>query len=281
MSPKIFKRILRKALERLDIPTVNYYALRAAIKSRREPLRALIELKKRLSGRPNVSRDTRFLHRIADRRIAEALQHFDFSSSQIGQDFFVLCELDFMQNGFFVEFGAADGLRFSNTYLLEKKYGWRGILAEPAKCWHGDLSIRRNSHIETRCVWGSSGEKLVFNQTSTAEFSTIDTFSSEDWAKEIRKNGIQYEVETISLVDLLKKYNAPRLVDYLSIDTEGSEFEILKHFNFDDYQFRVITCEHNNTPARAKINDLLSSYGYVRKFEDLSQFDDWYVKRTV
>jgi hypothetical protein len=78
---------------------------------------------------------------------------------------------------------------------------------------------------------------------------------------------------------MLKKYNAPKQIDYLSIDTEGSEFEILNSFNFDLYDIKIITCEHNYTPMRKKIYSLLTKNGYDRKYSEYSQFDDWYVKR--
>ncbi len=77
---------------------------------------------------------------------------------------------------------------------------------------------------------------------------------------------------------MLDKYQAPSKIDYLSIDTEGSEYEILSNFNFDKYQIQVITCEHNFTPAREQVLSLLTSKGYVRKFDKVSQFDDWYVR---
>ena len=82
---------------------------------------------------------------------------------------------------------------------------------------------------------------------------------------------------SISLLDLLKKFNAPKIIDYLSIDTEGSEYEILSNFDFQKYQFKVITCEHNHTSAREKIFMLLTSKSYERKFSSLSMCDDWYI----
>jgi hypothetical protein len=88
-------------------------------------------------------------------------------------------------------------------------------------------------------------------------------------------------VDTISLNDLLKKYNAPNIIDYISIDTEGSELDILNNFDFNSYQFRVITCEHNYSSNRDKIYNLLSNNGYKRVMSDISQFDDWYIKTSI
>ena len=74
-----------------------------------------------------------------------------------------------------------------------------------------------------------------------------------------------------------QKYNAPKNIDYLSIDTEGTEFEILSNFDFSKHSFHVITCEHNYTPICQRIFKLLSNNGYVRQYEELSKWDDWYV----
>ena len=64
----------------------------------------------------------------------------------------------------------------------------------------------------------------------------------------------------------------------MSIDTEGSEYDILSSFDFSKYQFRIITCEHNFTAERQKIFSLLTEKGYMRKLRGLSLFDDWYVR---
>ena len=190
----------------------------------------------------------------------------------------MLTETGFKKNGFFVEFGATNGVDFSNTYLLEKEFEWKGILAEPAKIWHEELEKNRQCNIEKYCVWSDSGSILDFNEVNEAELSTIAKYNNSDWAFNSRKKGNTYNVKTISLIDLLIKYNAPKIIDYLSIDTEGSEYEILRTFDFDAYQFRVITCEHNHTRIREKIYNLLTSKGYQRKYIGLSEFDDWYIK---
>ena len=70
---------------------------------------------------------------------------------------------------------------------------------------------------------------------------------------------------------------APKIIDYLSIDTEGSEYEILKNFDFKSYKLKVITCEHNYNENREKIYNLLSDNGYKRKLTKISKFEDWYI----
>lgn len=188
-----------------------------------------------------------------------------------------MSKLGFKSSGFFVEFGATNGVNLSNTHLLEKEFGWSGILAEPARCWHADLTRNRSAIIDTRCVWTTSGSSLVFNEVSSAEYSTVSSYSGTDSHVEIRRTGSEYSVNTISLLDLLEEHNAPEVIDYLSIDTEGSEFDILKGFDFSRYKFRVITCEHNYTPMRHKIFELLTANGYSRVSQEVSAFDDWYV----
>ncbi len=200
------------------------------------------------------------------------------SHSQILQDLFVLFELQEKRNGFFVEFGATNGLDLSNTYLLEKDYGWTGILAEPARFWHEALHKNRTAIIDHRCVWRRSGERIEFKESWTPELSGIERCNRFDYRSRQRDLGGHYPVETVSLNDLLREHDAPACIDYLSVDTEGSELEILSAFDYSRYQVKVLTVEHNQTQQREKLFELLSSKGYVRKLETCSHFDDWYVK---
>jgi len=210
--------------------------------------------------------------------LAYVLKNFYRSKAQAFQDAFVLFMTNEKKGGYFVEFGATNGISMSNSYLLEKSFGWNGILAEPARCWHRELSANRNCMIDTNCVWSKSGERLEFNEVSVGELSTINSYSGRDGHFRNRQKGKVYEVETISLSDLLEKHCAPHEIDYLSVDTEGSELTILENFDFSKYNIRIITVEHNYTDIRGKINDLLNSNGYKRVFEKFSNWDDWYIK---
>ena len=201
--------------------------------------------------------------------------HAQLSLSQMGQDLMVLYRLNKKRNGYFVEFGATDGKEKSNTYMLEADFGWDGILCEPARKWHRQLAKNRHCKIDHRCVWSISNEHLIFCETPNREYSTIHSFLD---ANAHQKTAVRsYSIETISLNDLLKYHQAPNHIDYLSIDTEGSELEILSTLDFNNYSFGVITVEHNFTPNRAQISRLLTSNGYKNIYPYLSKYDDWYI----
>ena len=93
-----------------------------------------------------------------------------------------------------------------------------------------------------------------------------------------KKNNNVYQLTSISINDLFEKYEISENIDYLSIDTEGTEFLILNSLNFNKYNISIISVEHNHTKNREKIYDLLTKNGYIRVLEEHSKVDDWYVK---
>lgn len=229
----------------------------------------------------DFEREVDSLRRLPTEDLVELARNASESKSQIGQDLFVLSQLRYKRGGYFVEFGATNGIDLSNSYLLEKRFGWTGILAEPAVCWHRALRENRRCHIETRCVWRDSGTTLAFVESDAPELSTIEGYADNDGHRHARQHGRGYSVPTISLLDLLDRYDAPQIVDYLSIDTEGSEYEVLRTFDFNAYRFNVITCEHNFGPTRDAIYKLLTANGYIRRCIGLSRWDDWYVHSDI
>lgn len=209
------------------------------------------------------------------------LKNAPLSRAQLFQDLMVLFETKTLMGGYFVEFGACDGKHFSNTHLLEKNYCWNGIVAEPSPIWHDRLFNERSCFISTKCVYNKTGESVVFNETPDPALSTVDLYSNTDQHAESRVHGRRFEVQTITLQDLLAEAKAPNHINYLSIDTEGSEFDILSSFNFEEYRIDIITVEHNFRSDRSDIYNLLSAKGYRRKYERFSMFDDWYVRLDI
>lgn len=206
----------------------------------------------------------------------QIIQTFLNSKAQFFQDIFVLEKLNFKKNGFFVEFGAGDGVDSSNTFQLEKHFNWTGILIEPLKFEYEKLKNNRDCILDSRCIYNKSGEKVIFNERV---MGIDDEYQNSIGPKSYFDS--KSEIETITLTDLLDEYHAPKIIDYISIDTEGSEFKILEVFNFEKYKFKIIQVEHNFTNDREKIFKLLSSKGYLRVFTSISKVDDWYINPSL
>lgn len=209
------------------------------------------------------------------------LRHRQHSRAQLLQDLYVLYALGGKDGGYFVEFGAADGVNLSNTFMLEQIQNWSGIIADPNPVWRQSLHKNRHCNIDHRCVWSRSGETLPFIVTTNyPEISTLAKFKESDSHGNARAAKFDtVMVETVSLNDLLIAHNAPRDFDYLSIDTEGSEFDILDAFDLRRFRPKIITVEHNYVnDRRGKMHALLLSHGYVREFEAISNWDDWYIR---
>lgn len=155
-------------------------------------------------------------------------------------------------------------------------------MAEPQKGRHDELMLKRKCRIETRAVYSQSGKNMNFDTTklpSLSRFSILHSSKGRNFnLKEVQN---LYLVETISLNDMLLKHEAPREIDYISIDTEGSEFEILSTFDFRKYSVKIWTIEHNWSENRSKIENLLKESGYRRVFSNLSQVDDWYISSEI
>ena len=202
------------------------------------------------------------------------------SSSQLQQEMLALfvSELFIDTEPYFVEFGACDGLIYSNTHVLESVYGWNGILAEPANVYQDILRKNRRCEIESRCIWESSGEYISFLEQHEGEYSSILGKNSNLYG---RREHVPYEVETITLGDTLINHKAPKKITFLSIDTEGSEWEIIKGFNFSQYDFSFISIEHNYSLNRKKVFHTLTANGYYRVLKDISAFDDWFLHSST
>lgn len=208
-----------------------------------------------------------------------ATKNLHLSNAQLLQDLWVAWELDEKKNGYFVEFGAYDGISLSNTAMLEREYAWAGLLAEPNDDRHAAITASRTAILDKRCVYSESNLSLVFNVTDRPEYSTINDFSEMDLHSEIRRNSRQISVETVTLAELLNQNNAPEIIDYLSIDTEGSEFDILQAYDWK-HPIRCISVEHNYTENQSKIDHLLRSKGYIKRLENFSLFDGWYISNN-
>lgn len=160
--------------------------------------------------------------------------------SQARQDLWVMNEVFwYKKNGYFVELGSADGLALSNTFLLEHRYGWSGICVEANPVSFEELKLNRTADCINACVDATIGQAVFRKNSLLGGIVSYDTDNAAAWAG--------YDdiilVDTVPLIDILKECNAPRVIDYLSVDIEGAETRVLKDFPFKDYTFLAMTVE--------------------------------------
>jgi len=204
-------------------------------------------------------------------------------NSQIGQDAWVESVLGQKQNGYFVELGACDGNYYSNTLYFEKKYKWSGVCIEPNEIFFEKLVCNRNCNVSNRLVFSEEGKEVDFAMCDALS-GVIENGVSGPFTN---RSTITKKVTT-TLSKVLDSFNAPAIIDYLSLDVEGQEYNILSTFPFDKYKFRCITVEHNaphiGPENQVKIRSLLEAngYTYVKGNDDVHNWghgpiDDFYI----
>lgn len=198
------------------------------------------------------------------------------SYSQLNQDLNVISFFCNKKNMYFLDIGANDGIRLSNTYLLEKEYNWKGICSEPLPSAFEKLIKCRSVVCDNNAVFSESGLSLDFSE---CDFLSGITSFIDGVHQNRAKKGNQIIVKTITLQSLLDNNNAPKIIQYLSLDTEGSELEILKSVDLSKYKFLYINLEHNGVePRRTEIRNLLLNNGYL--FHGPNQWDDDYIHES-
>lgn len=212
----------------------------------------------------------------AARKLIDASKIASPFKAQKGQDRWVVSMLSFKRNGFFLDVGAADGVTHSNTYGLEKYFGWRGICLEANPIFYRTLKDKRRCICDNSVV-SDKPEKVKFR----VDNGQLGGIVAEDTDNNTRIRSGQLtdaeiiEMEAITLTRLLEIYEAPEIIDYLSMDIEGGEERAIRSLDFNKYKFKCITIERP-TP---KVNEILFNNGYL--FVKNHKFDTFYVHSSL
>jgi len=189
--------------------------------------------------------------------------------SQFGQDAFVAELFGQKRGGVFLDIGANDGVTFSNTLHLERALGWTGIAVEPHPDVFKKLQASRACHLFNGCVSDHDGS-LRFQAVSGAA-SELSTLSTVEHAGDAHHQALldrmlaQYggekrvvEVECLTPASLLRRFGIGR-IDYLSLDTEGCEMQILRAFDFSACPVEVVDVENREGSG---LFDWMAHHGY-------------------
>lgn len=186
-------------------------------------------------------------------------------------------------NGVFIDIGAHDGVSFSNTLFLERQLGWTGIAVEPLPDVYARLSENRRCLKINGCISATPGMARFYKITGYSEMLSglVDQYDprhSERIKREIEIHGgdiEEIEVMCYRLNSLLEEYHF-RFVDYLNIDVEGSEYDILRSIDFQAVDIGVCGIENNYRDYR--IPKLMKANGF--HFVALVG-DEFYVNRSL
>lgn len=204
--------------------------------------------------------------------------------SQLGQDRFIDEFFNKQENLVFLDIGAHDGVTISNSYFLETKRNWTGMCIEPQPAEFEKLKSNR------KCVCVNTA---VSNFEGETEFTLVEGYAnmlsgiSDDYNKthvervkgEVNHYGGKIntiKVQVRKLQSILDEHNLTE-IDFCSIDTEGSEFNIIQSIDFDKTNIKVFIIENNY--KETTIQEFLETKGYslYKKLE----WDDIFVKNNI
>ena len=188
----------------------------------------------------------------------------------LGQDFWVYGEaFNGARGGFFLDIGAHDGIELSNTFLLERRFGWKGICIEANPTTFRLLKRNRRALCLNLCLDAQEGV------VDFAPRETLGGIVAGDTDNQLASTSDTIQLPTTTLTRALAIAAAPHEMDYLSLDVEGAEDRVLLNFDFAKYRFNCMTIERPS----AKLVCLLQEQQYTQ-IRNLPGFDGFFVHES-
>jgi hypothetical protein len=190
--------------------------------------------------------------------------------SQSGQDDWVLSIIK--HKGYFVDMGAYDGVKYSNTLRLEEA-GWEGLCIEPNPENFELLWGNRKCRKANIAVTGHRGWIHLSNDGSSSQISVAG----------------ELYLPSDTIKNILDYWKAPKYIDYISSDLERMDAEVWESFPFNEYSFGLATVEHclyeGNNNFKERIMKVMLDNGYVLAKENVESdgnaYEDWYCSREL
>jgi FkbM family methyltransferase len=181
----------------------------------------------------------------------------------------------FSGGGTFVEAGAHDGVGDSQTLRLEQAE-WDGLCVEPSS-YHIGLRRSRKCQCDPRALWKEDGV-VNFTELWGTELSGVAECFGDHWDRSKYPARVE-QVRAVTLTTMLREHEMPNRIEFLCLDTEGSESLILGAHDFEQYKFSVVMVEHNGVEHRRNaLRELLTACGY--EFHSDNGTDSLFVEMT-
>ena len=208
-----------------------------------------------------------FVYSLIELKNKIIMQLLKNSYSQKGEDLIIDKYLGWKKRGFYVDIGAGDGCRFSNTKRFYRK-GWGGINIEPDPTSYEKLTKNRKKDINLNLGIGRKNGKFIFYRFTPSTLSTFSIEKAEEYKKQGYKLIDKREIEVRKLDDVLSEYCKDKIIDFMSIDTEGIDIEVLESNNWDKWRPKLIVIETEKNESCKKVYQFLIEKGYSKVFDN-------------
>lgn len=184
---------------------------------------------------------------------------------QCEQDCIVHALLGEKEGGYFIDLAANDAIVLSNTRALERDHGWNGLCIEPNPAYHAGLLEYRNCTVVGMAVSDAIAEawfdftfdaKLGKAAYTGAVFGSVVTSKNSSKRPETTR-----QVWLMPIGPILAAHAAPATIDFMSLDVEGSEFNVMSAFPFERHNITLLLIEKSKSRPH-KLIDLLQDHGY-------------------
>jgi FkbM family methyltransferase len=175
----------------------------------------------------------------------------EYKSNLTKNDKFVNYIFGNNHKGYYIEAGACNGIIDSNTYYFDKKQKWNGILVEPSNLYN-ELCVNRPTAKCFNCCIGDANKETEFTEFINGGYNQLScTSDCLEKLKDVylynkainESNTIKKQIQIRTLDSILDEVNAPNVIEYLSLDVEGSEVAVIDGIDFTKRKILVISAE--------------------------------------
>lgn len=184
------------------------------------------------------------------------------------------------KSGIYMDIGAHDGVTYNNTLYFAKQNGWTGINVEPLKSVYDKLVLSRPNDINLNyAVANTEGTAEFMANTGYTEMISglVSTYDSRHDTRLKHENNVMgsktdiITVNTKRVETICDEYNITH-INYLTIDVEGAEFEVIKSINFDKVMIDVIGFENNYHDTSMPIIAYLEAHNFKLIYKNTDVF---------
>lgn len=165
------------------------------------------------------------------------------SGSQYGEDIVIKKFFNSKRDGYVVEVGAADGIENSHTHFLCFQYNWSGILIEPHPQYFYNLEeaygYNENLVLINKGILNKFGSYKFYLNGQISRFLT-----DPEVIKKFNHHGVK-DIECVTLESIFEDYNVPIGFDFLTVDAEGSDMDVLESANLLKWKPKLVCVEHS------------------------------------